>query len=89
MYFFCVITPHQFFFTQRVGYLYLFNSYKYINIQMEPINEIKNKENNCSNNKKDDNDIVYEVISRWSSLQKIIKEEITLEEISTLLNNTI
>lgn len=56
---------------------------------MEPINEIKNKENNCSNNKKDDNDIVYEVISRWSSLQKIIKEEITLEEISTLLNNTI
>ena len=56
---------------------------------MERINEIKNKENNCSNNKKDDNDIVYEVISRWSSLQKIIKEEITLEEISTLLNNTI
>ena len=42
---------------------------------MEAINEIKNKENNCSNNKKDDNDIVYEVISRWSSLQKIIKEE--------------
>ena len=42
-----------------------------------------------SNNKKDDNDIVYEVISRWSSLQKIIKEEITLEEISKLLNNTI
>lgn len=56
---------------------------------MEPINEIKNKESDISNNKKDDNDIVNEVISRWSSLQKIIKEEITLEEISTFLNNEI
>ena len=49
---------------------------------MEPINDIKNKDCSHINNKTDNSEKVNEVISRWTALQKIIKEEITLEEIS-------